>query len=1042
MATATERESGNTVEGASWRTLAVQSGERHATLLVGQVGGRPSPSWAAIAAQPRPTSDLSPITLLVVLDRHPDPHENAIGHLVARGTLRLEVSSAAQPDELDASSRQLREPVQSLYIEGGTAELFIGDTAVSLTQVSSRGEAAIEVHLDAAQTLDVVDSLLVGAQTTTLRMELDYRPDPTHTAVSIEADWTDIYDALVPRGPMITEVDLQSTVEQLLDAGSLHMQGSSDAALAARLVQVQRAVILDETEDGSWQLRQRPWPGQRLIYTERRVLGDKKTITIEVSLADLAAMHSTQPRIDLVAEVDGVELEEVAVRESLIRRRSNSHALGQWVTSGPQKLSVPAVLAQTNKTKPSVLISASLANQHLSVLKLTAANEAKGPFVDKVSADSFDDTSNPNIKWWPPSLRLAAGAIDENVDDGRFRFALRRLGFGADGQPVLSATITVTLEQFQSSQSATAMKSAATRKRVDIEELAVTLDIPFIDAQNPGEIAHHYLTGTVSMEGDGVITTFDVAHDWVRLAYSVLADPSYHGEQAALNVAYTFSGFHRPIKLNLPLLSSALTFQTGLKPLRLDNPALLAIGRKDMALSIDRAEFRKLQDPAKSKLPAAESQTSLSRSSKESKDELAEAVFNRRSRIPIGASCADVPNRFVDVTEPTKTTIGCTESLELGQIEYQMFTARPDLSEPGVEVQQSTSQPHRFMVVSRYALGRREPEGTEEGGRPLFVVYAALDTDPSLIRVAFTAILHPEIRRDQLRRLQGRVKQEHSNAELFWPTEIAGSTTTFHWRTLDGLTIENETSAQPDGAIALSAEVDLPGWELFEAALRTATPEGSARVLLDDGNRIHLPLRLDPYWATGPREHGPVHIEPAGENLRLTNRVGSTIDINSVLGFDHNDLVASEEPSSAVLLPNSSIEVSRPGNAETFEVDYEERRSDSADLTEVRAFVEETQTEVIFGLLASLDARGRTTVQVEASIEELGEQQIITLTDTESSVAATFTLPLTRKLTNSSLQYRLVLDAAGETSDWFTHDLASSALIYITDSHFENRTEQ
>ncbi len=1021
--------------------------------------------YAAIAAAPfLPPGGKGSVGLDVVLEHSPQPDEGNVAGLIRRGRLTLGASVLVDARDRERAAHRLGTPVENLYSVGGVGELVdvAGSTPhlLATAPLSSRHEALFEAHLGPAETRRALEAFYGAESSLFVRVRIDHRDDPSETAVSIDGLWVDIYDRLAAGAEVagrVTRSDFEAQVIAALHGGELTISADPPMpigeaeSVAITMMLGQRPALFDpsrEESDDCWLLRPRPWPSQRISLTERRVVGTVASVEVSQALTDFldAGEERRRDAVRLLAESASGEVVPVA-RRSRAKRPGPAKAfvdLGAGLTTpgelvggrqGPR-----GGTALLKDGSPSFLVAGQLANW-AEILSTTIA--PSGPVISDVDAPSFADHSDEATRWWAPRFRLAAGATTANSDDDRFRFEFRRLGAGADGAPVLEATVALTIEPFQAPASIAAVEGVARSRRVEVDDVVVSLEVPFIDATD-GATKHHQLVGTVTETDSAFLLTFEVGNEWVRLVYGALARPGFQSEPPALRVAYTFPGYKDTKKLDLSALLATHHFTTKLEPVVTER-GVSAFGRDGLVVSIDR------KDPTTAAAlvsrPFAASHLTAVRpvdvgpvrpidvvNPERPSRELVKTVFARRMRTELEISCEDVPNRFVDATEGRRA-IGCRDNMSLGQIDYRRLRERTALAEEGFRVFQEPAQPHRYvMAADHWRISRREPEGTPEDYRPTAVVYAALDPDPDNVRVAVEFLLQPDVRPYQRRELLGRIRAEHPHAEVVWPTDLLGTQIEFDWIALDTLTSEHTTTALPGGRISVGVKVDVPQWTLFHAALGSTPPQGSMTVHLDDGTDLEAGLDLDPRRSRGPLLTGPIAAETAGGRTTLTNELTTDVNVDALRGYDVDNRLVASTLVGATLGAGESKVVDTPAGV-SLEPVYSVPPADEADLTEIRAFVEETEAQALFSLLVDLGAEGLDFVVVEAGFVELDEFREVTLSDDHPSAEAIFVLPLTRGLESLAIRYRIAATAgSGPVSTpgpWKHHDLGASALIHI-----------
>jgi hypothetical protein len=1035
---------------------------------------------AAIAAAPylADLGDLAPLTLRVALTRQPLADEASITPLLSAGLLLVQISAWVPDAALAAAARVVGERTENLFSHGGVIEIIDGSDGRLLgsAPLDTRNGASVEVHLSAADTQTVLDALAGGETAITVVVRAEQR-SIDHQEVRLAGSWAPLFDRLSGRaiGGQVHRSDLELAVAAALRHGDLVLSTAPKlpparvAPTAVAMVVSHRAALFSPTgspTDASWTLRQRPSPLQALDIVEITNVGAASVAECSALLHALAKPVVDRFGLDALvqlsaaAPLSGHRVEPRSPRSPQRReRRDGDVAPLTLVGAGnfTSDLDVNPTTLLMGKAPDRGLASSLLGDgmpTHLDAGRIPWADKLgplpgrrSGPLVVDVDAGVFPDVSAAQTlearggpSWWAPEFVLRLPAPGTAVPRDVFAMEIRRVGAGPQGQPVLIGRLTLRLTPIRPLAAAAA---APGMRQVDVSDLAVGVDVPFLDAAAGNALTFHQLSGTVTREGDDYIVTFDIADDWVRLLYGALSTPGFQSEPARLRVAYTFPGY-RVAEILDPGAFRPI-FATSFRPEVVTG--LSSLTRGDLALVVRR-------DGPTDPLAGAALLGNLTLQPKLRPDlgllatkpprrppTFLQTTFAHRRRHALAVPCADYPGAYLDITGAA-TPIGCRDSMRLGQIEYRPLIQRADLGTTHFAVWQETAQPSRYVVVpNEYRVSRRPPTGSTDDYRPAVLVRAALAPDPADVRIAVEFLLQPDIAPHALLDLLAAVRAEHSNAVLLWPNDLAGVDTTWSWLSLDSVTDRWVCSPLPDGHLALEAAVDVPRWSMLHAALQGTPPTGVQQVRLGDGTVLCSALSLDPRLATGPLATGPLTIAVRDGHATIANRLATSVRVASVIGYQAGQQQGATAVDS-VLAGGGTITVPAPAGTR-HECAYNVLRSDTVDLTEIRAFVEETQAQVLFSLGTRLAPLGLGAVEVEAELEGVPGRQTVRLDDADPNHERYFLLPLTAALADPKLRFRArslsTQGATGPHGPWQLHDLASSALVIVTADHFTVR---
>jgi hypothetical protein len=397
--------------------------------------------------------------------------------------------------------------------------------------------------------------------------------------------------------------------------------------------------------------------------------------------------------------------------------------------------------------------------------------------------------------------------------------------------------------------------------------------------------------------------------------------------------------------------------------------------------------------------------------------------------------CSTYGSCYVQVADPgsgdtsADQVIGCRDAWTLGQVQLRLYEPmNVDLGTAAsrLTVYRSLQVPGRFLVVPKaYTITRYEP-ADERAYRPAVYLFSNVDAvHPERSSCVVMATLRPALTPAMRRALLDSLKSSaHPSPTLEWPTELS-VTPVYQW----AIASAGGSSSQVTPAVARTPEgfqaslaTGIDGILQLKAMLETGGISASVTFPLADGQTLQSTLVLDLRRIDGPWEAGAVDAKVAGSNATVTNKVNQAADVDEVLAYGagvrkgslklERRLVTGEKASAPV--PAGSDEA-----VATYDL-----VSGPADLAEIRTFIEDVFTNVVFVHAIDLAASGLRGLIIEARIVGVAGSEEVALDATTTSAEAGFVLPLTTYLAEPTLQYRVTPQptegngTAGAWNDW------------------------
>ena len=701
----------------------------------------------------------------------------------------------------------------------------------------------------------------------------------------------------------------------------------------------------------------------------------------------------------------------------------------------------------------------------------------------------WPDRLTRNSFWYAPRLELVRPVGNEPPTASPFLFA-HASGMGVNGEQTLDLTLTFTLRKSIPPEVTAELQRRGnpTANALPLNGLSVQLVLPFRDEASAPR-TQPFAAG-VTGAGDLITATVRLTGNWVRLCYGALAYPGFQHQAAQISTAYSFEAYHAlgalPALLAVdhrtamtPVLASrrprsapaagpyfdasrfAYCFPGGelrftREPPRAPNhesahaverrggvatlaPTAIALHRPVVAAPIVRPAAPLMATPALTALANLRRRTGR-------------RTVVRQDQQDFLLPCNQHGAFYVQKSGAATTSIGCRDAFKLGQTTYRQYEEIPDptIVSPQYRVYRSLQQPGRFLVVpTRYVITRYAATEPKRAFRPIIFVYSTIDAaQPERTRILFDATLQPDIAPSVRRRLRGRLAALAQNPVIEFPTQLDAQVA-YAWTVDSRISVTPSVTQTPD-AFQVTLATDIPGTLLLRSMLETGGVHGSATFTLSDDTELRSELVLELASVGGPWETGPVEVSVADGAATLRNRIERTVTVAELLLFSDAADAGAAIPVGVDLAPDTTTSVPLQAAAAEIHPVSAVSAGDPPTLTEIRSFVEEIETNVIFIDLVNFANHDLKTFTLKARIKGLAGTRPVPLAAPSAGAEATgdtppagrvgevgFTLPLTTFLDKHLLEFQVkkTFKSTGKSKStpWIKWDLETRGNVISID---------
>lgn len=405
----------------------------------------------------------------------------------------------------------------------------------------------------------------------------------------------------------------------------------------------------------------------------------------------------------------------------------------------------------------------------------------------------------------------------------------------------------------------------------------------------------------------------------------------------------------------------------------------------------------------------------------------------RRMDLDVFFPCSTLGALYCQQQDDTLTAIGCREAFSLGQVPLALFEPVDAAALAGLpcKVLRSLTQPGRFVLLpSTYLITHFAPGEGERAYRPAIYLYSTLDPDhPETDRCVLMASLQPDLSQDQRRRIDAVLQGLHPAPVLDLINAIDCAVKHSDW--LAGMAPDVERSW--DG-FQVTLATDPAGALMLQEMLKHGGANASLTFTLPDGAELTSTLVLDLNRLTGPWDGGPLQLAQDGANAVLTNRIEGPVDLSDLAALDAGG-AATLVPAERRLAPGEAVTIPLPAGSKPGWPVYTIPPGDAATLEEIRSFVENIETNVLFINVINYANHQLRRLDLRARLKEVpGSERAVTMNDEQTMGEAAFTLPLTVYQGPRTLEFQVSmtgLAGAVTTKGWFQADLRAGNAVTL-----------
>ena len=241
---------------------------------------------------------------------------------------------------------------------------------------------------------------------------------------------------------------------------------------------------------------------------------------------------------------------------------------------------------------------------------------------------------------------------------------------------------------------------------------------------------------------------------------------------------------------------------------------------------------------------------------------------------------------------------------------------------------------------------------------------------------------------------------------------------------VDVETVKNADSLQVAMTAAMTDAL------LLESQLKTSGLVGQVTFTLPDGTAVQSTMMLELGNIGGPWDSGPIDVSVQDGSAILTNRIHAAVSVTDLMVYGGSGsgtpvpvdatLAEGQAAPQAVTLPD--------GGGELYPV-YAVQPGTNDKLQEIRSFVEDVHTNVMFLNLINYATHNLKTISITAKLKDVDGIYPVAIGDAISGnpqAQAEMLLPLTNYISQRVLQYQVLKthgDDSVTTTDWIEWNL-------------------
>lgn len=1038
-------------------------------------------------------------SLSLILKHRPGPQEKSIHPLIDKGLLTMDCQVGVLPAVLEKMKNYARGEIHRLFTRKVDYELVWkedGESSLIITRAEGSGteaRAGIIAYLDRWQSLDVLSALDRNPSRLNLEATVQYRGGRSSKVIRLTGSWSRIHDFFtgqVNSQGRLSEAELHRLIPLLSEKGliSVHNDNDNPADIPEDiLIQffMRNVMVIMRREAGmdgvepEYILRGRPHESFHLNYTETitgpALQSHKINASLDQMIGGMLDEYKREDFVHLIAEqanhpaMTGYVPSRVRSTPPDVRnRREGSMKLAKMGNSVSSfSLATRPDTSAIVHPNPSVIHKPEIVSEHVMLddVRIELPQKERPvslPVVHDVNAPWWHDRMSQNKCWYAPEFELISPSPTDDPVNSSFLFSFRRTGVTSTGEPALRASIRLSLRQVMSKETSSALsrENHDNNQPVSFETLSVFLLIPFID-QESGQVRVHVFSAVSEEIGGTVTATLSLLNDWVRLAYGALAMEGFQSIPPRVRVAYTFRGYV-PVRekdlelayggkaLYTPVLYSAsdvnsfqgrsffdattLTYVQPKTELRYHRETDGHVTRSDRKASPDMlarptsVAVKPVLSTAAVVRPQLEIVSSIATLLQKVKYSIRTQV--RWQTMPVLLPCNRLGRFYQEIRNGVPATIGCQNALTLGETLYRQYEEIIEMRTSRYRVYRSLQQPGHFLVnPAAYCIGRRSANESDPY-RPLLFLHALIDTEvPANNQVEMRTTLQPDLFMFERKKIFEILQLYDPQPVIHYPTEVTTESVITEW--LVDPSITTETLEANSFFISAYFRMDLPRWQLTKNILNHPGLMGSVRFEFFDGTILEANLMVKLDHIRGPWEQGPLEKMAGNGKIKITNRSERTIDIRDLVQYSGRG-IAQKIPVEISLSPGQTHTVQASNEMEPV---YSYPPGDPVAIEEIRSFVEDIHSNIIFINLLNMAQHNLIRLDVEARIQGINEQYRAQLTGDMPVADIPVILPLTTYLENRTLEFRVIKifsNKQAEMTEWMVWDLDTTVPVSLT----------
>ncbi|MFI6155494.1 hypothetical protein ACIBCA_22735 [Kitasatospora sp. NPDC051170] len=560
----------------------------------------------------------------------------------------------------------------------------------------------------------------------------------------------------------------------------------------------------------------------------------------------------------------------------------------------------------------------------------------------------LQDITRGDYRWYLPVFEVVAPTPASTPPDP-YGFTYTATGHDANQQPVIEATITVTVRTALTDDQRADIPDPDQCGPVQLTSLQALLVIPYADADSGGPSSVTLAAAPADPVDDTYTLVFTVGGDQAKAAYGSLALPQYQPTRTQLQLTLNHLEYSRPDtppgSVNEGVLPPTDTTGWVFTP------------------------------PVEGGEPGLEGWWAPVETSKE-------------QDLDVFVPCADFGTLYVDATDPDHpVAVGCRDAMALGQLPKALYDLVTDLTTPDYAVYDALGRPGLYVVLPRrYRVGRSVP------GQPGVVDWSPLvqwvqvfdATRDTALPCKLQAELHPDLTQAQVIALTAALSARTAHPTVLLPTGFGTGTTGFAAQSWN--VSQSARTVVKGDSIMVDIEVDYADAVVLNGMLGAGASEGmlvgNGAFPLSDGSSLGpVELHIDVSRLTGPWPGGPVLATPAdGTNVTVTNHAENDATVTRLYAVLPDGSVQTPAQGLALVVrsgASADVAAVTPSGA-TLVPDHTLAGSTAAVVAQQRVYLEDLHTTVSIVTGTALATGGITGVDVTARLD--GDPQSFTFT--------------------------------------------------------------